>query len=40
MVKCGGCLQACINQLEKEGGCLDGRFQKPLRRTKRWTLDR
>lgn len=40
MVKCGGCLQACINQLEKEGGCLDGRFRKPLRRTKRWTLDR
>lgn len=40
MVKCGGCLQACINQLEKGSGCLNGRFRKPLRTRKRWSLDR
>jgi epoxyqueuosine reductase len=40
MVKCGGCLQACINQLEKGSGCLNGTFKQPLRTRKRWTLDR
>ncbi len=41
MAKCGGCIRACVSMLEKKGGCMEGRFEKPLRnRKKAWKLDR
>ncbi len=41
MAKCGGCIRACVSRLEKNGGCLEGKFKEPLRtRTKPWKLDR
>lgn len=41
MAKCGGCIRACVSMLEKPGGCMHGRFKKPLRRTgKAWVMDR
>ena len=41
MAKCGGCIRACVSMLEKKGGCMNGRFEKPLRRTgKAWKMDR
>jgi hypothetical protein len=40
MVKCGGCIRACVSMLEKKGGCLEGRFRQPLRTRKRWRLER
>jgi epoxyqueuosine reductase len=40
MAKCGGCIRACVNMLEKKGGCLKGAFREPLRTGKRWVLDR
>ena len=41
MAKCGGCIRACVSMLEKKGGCMEGRFDKPLRnRKKAWKLDR
>lgn len=38
--KCGGCLRACLNMLEKKGGCLHGKFKEPFRPSKPWRLDR
>ncbi|MGI6336742.1 MAG: hypothetical protein ACOXZM_06740 [Eubacteriales bacterium] len=38
MAKCGGCIRACVSMLEKEGGCLYGKFETPLRTGKRWKL--
>ncbi|NLZ63052.1 MAG: hypothetical protein GX902_04520 [Lentisphaerae bacterium] len=40
MAKCGGCIRACVSMLEKKGGCLAGRFKKPLRQGKPWVMDR
>jgi len=40
MAKCGGCIRACVNMLEKPGGCLAGRFQRPLRTGKAWRMER
>ena len=41
MAKCGGCIRACVNMLEKKGGCMEGRFEAPLRNRKNaWKLDR
>lgn len=41
MAKCGGCIRACVSALEKKGGCMSDRFEKPLRRTgKEWKMDR
>ena len=40
MAKCGGCIRACTSMLEKKGGCMEGRFEKPLRTKKPWKLDR
>ena len=40
MAKCGGCIRACVSMLEKKGGCMEGRFEKPLRTKKAWRLDR
>ena len=40
MAKCGGCIRACVSMLEKKGGCMEGRFQEPLRTKKAWRLDR
>ena len=41
MAKCGGCIRGCISMLEKKGGCMENRFDKPMRtRTKPWKLDR
>ncbi len=40
MAKCGGCIRACVSMLEKKGGCMEGRFEQPLRTKKAWKLDR
>ena len=40
MAKCGGCIRACVSMLEKKGGCMEGRFEKPLRTGKAWEMDR
>ena len=40
MAKCGGCIRACVSVLEKKGGCMEGRFEEPLRHGKPWKLDR
>ena len=40
MAKCGGCIRACVSMLEKKGGCMAGRFEKPLRTGKAWKMDR
>jgi len=40
MAKCGGCIRACVSMLEKKGGCMEARFDKPLRTKKAWKLDR
>ena len=41
MAKCGGCIRACVSMLEKKGGCMEGRFESPLRREmKAWKMDR
>lgn len=40
MAKCGGCIRACVSMLEKKGGCLENRFNEPLRTKKAWRLDR
>ena len=40
MAKCGGCTRACVSMLEKKGGCMEGRFDKPLRTGKAWKMDR
>lgn len=40
MAKCGGCIRACVSVLEKKGGCMEGRFEKPLRTGKAWRMDR
>ena len=40
MAKCGGCIRACVSMLEKKRGCMDGRFDKPLRTGKAWKMDR
>lgn len=40
MAKCGGCIRGCVSMLEKKGGCLEGRFEKPLRTGKAWKMDR
>ena len=40
MAKCGGCIRACVNMLEKKGGCMEKRFKKPLRTKKHWIMDR
>ena len=40
MAKCGGCIRGCVSMLEKKGGCMEGRFQEPLRKGKPWKLDR
>ena len=40
MAKCGGCIRACVSVLEKNGGCMEGRFKEPLRTKKAWKLDR
>ena len=41
MAKCGGCIRACVSMLEKKGGCMEGRFENPLRREmKAWKMDR
>ncbi len=40
MAKCGGCIGACVNMLEKNG-CLKGKFKEPFRTgKKRWQLNR
>jgi|LSQX01.3.fsa_nt_gb ferredoxin len=40
MAKCGGCIGACVNMLEKSG-CLKGKFKEPFRRErKHWVLNR
>jgi ferredoxin len=39
MAKCGGCIAACVNRLEKMG-CLKGRFKESFRAHKKWMLDR
>ena len=40
MAKCGGCIRACVSMLERRGGCMENRFEKPLRKGKPWKLDR
>ncbi|MDO5580476.1 MAG: hypothetical protein Q4G69_05040 [Planctomycetia bacterium] len=40
MAKCGGCIRACVSMLEKKGGCMADRFEKPLRTAKAWKMDR
>ena len=40
MAKCGGCIRACVSMLEKKGGCMEGRFHRPLRTGKPWVMDR
>jgi ferredoxin len=41
MAKCGGCIRACVSMLEKKGGCMADRFEKPLRnQPKPWKMDR
>ncbi len=40
MARCGGCIRACVSMLEKKGGCMEGRFETPLRRGKAWKMDR
>jgi ferredoxin len=40
MAKCGGCIRGCVSMLEKKGGCMENRFQEPLRTGKPWKLDR
>ncbi len=40
MAKCGGCIRGCVSMLEKKGGCMEGRFEKPLRTGKPWRMDR
>ncbi len=40
MAKCGGCIRACTSVLEKKGGCMEGRFDQPLRTGKAWKMDR
>ncbi len=41
MAKCGGCIRACVSMLEKKGGCMEGRFHRPLRERKQaWKMDR
>lgn len=41
MAMCGGCIGACVNMLEKKGGCLNGKFEEPFRTVKeRWKIDR
>ena len=41
MAKCGGCIRACVSMLEKNGGCMEGRFENPLRKgAKTWKMDR
>ena len=40
MAKCGGCIRGCVSMLEKKGGCMEGRFEQPLRTGKPWKLDR
>ncbi len=40
MAKCGGCIRACVSMLEKKGGCMEDRFEQPLRTGKPWKLDR
>ena len=40
MARCGGCIRACVSMLEKKGGCMEGRFQEPLRTGKAWKMDR
>lgn len=40
MAKCGGCIRACVGMLEKKGGCMHGRFEKPLRTGRAWVMDR
>ncbi len=40
MAKCGGCIRACTSVLEKKGGCMEGRFDQPLRTQKAWKMDR
>ena len=40
MAKCGGCIRGCVSMLEKKGGCMEGRFESPLRTGKPWKLDR
>ena len=39
MAKCGGCIGACVNMLEKVG-CLKGTFIEPFRAKKKWQIDR
>ena len=34
------CIRGCVAMLEKKGGCLEGRFQEPLRTKKAWKLER
>ena len=40
MAKCGGCIRGCVSVLEKKGGCMEGRFNEPLRKGKAWRMDR
>lgn len=40
MAKCGGCIRGCVSMLEKKGGCMERRFEKPLRTGKAWEMDR
>ena len=40
MAKCGGCIRGCVSMLEKKGGCMEGRFNEPLRKGKAWKMDR
>ena len=40
MAKCGGCIRGCVSMLEKKGGCMEGRFERPLRTKKPWRMDR
>ena len=40
MAKCGGCIRACVSMLEKKGGCMEGKFETPLRKGKAWRMDR
>ena len=41
MAKCGGCIRGCVSMLEKKGGCLEDKFEQPLRTRKSpWKMDR
>ncbi|MDD6682396.1 MAG: hypothetical protein PUE61_04400 [Clostridiales bacterium] len=41
MAMCGGCIGACVNMLEKKGGCLEGKFEEPFRvGRERWKINR